>query len=319
MFSLGVLWLALTAGIATLTALPGLPYNVKELVDGPWRLLRAGGVSALLLWLFAVPGLYLDWRAGRPAGERVPGWVRRIEGPGRLVLLQALVLCALALLVFPREAIHDVVGSPTWGMLPGVERFWRFSGLAWLICALLWFAAALPGTRPTASTTSARGRSKVWRARAFLPAVLLSLLWAFVVVVWLAGTDNVVELLRYRGRSWRVGLIALYLLLLFGCALSVARLRSASAGRWLALLGLVVASGPVGYSLLDAALENIIIKYDAVFTAMQFLLSADRENYLPVEALFGRFLLAHHGMLAGIAVLQVSLWSRVGRRLRRFA
>jgi hypothetical protein len=52
---------------------------------------------------------------------------------------------------------------------------------------------------------------------------------------------------------------------------------------------------------------------------MQFLLSADRENYLPVEALFGRFLLAHYGMLAGIAVLQVSLWIRVGGRLKGFA
>ncbi|TCO74294.1 VanZ like protein [Chromatocurvus halotolerans] len=305
--ALGIMVLALVVAVLFVTALPGLPYNLRELVAGPWRLARGIGLVLVLIWLFSLPGIFLEFRASVAWNAVSRASRRHLLGPGRLVLLHAMGLWLLVALVFPRESIHDIVGSPTWGFLPLLELSWRFSGLACLFSAILWFTAAV--ARPVRKGTGLR-------ARAFLPALVLSLAWAYIVVVGLAGTDNIVELLRRGGASWRFVLPSLYLVLLCGCGMSLADLRGASTRRIAVVLALTLVSGPLGYQLLDGGLENIIFKYDAVFTAMQFLLSADRDNYVPVEALYGRFLFAHYFMLLAISALQVSPWLWLARIFR---
>ncbi len=50
-------------------------------------------------------------------------------------------------------------------------------------------------------------------------------------------------------------------------------------------------SVPVGYYLLQTATEEFIFKYDQVFSALQFLLSSNRDNYIASDKLFFRFVI----------------------------
>ena len=64
-----------------------------------------------------------------------------------------------------------------------------------------------------------------------------------------------------------------------------------------------------------AGLETTIIKYDQVFSALQFLLSRDRSHYVGEAELMVRLALALVLLVLGLALLQSLYWRRaVARR-----
>lgn len=276
---------------AVLPRLSGLPYNVRELIvaDAPLR-------SSFLLclaayWIAVVPLLASALLLRRR------GWLSSmllwplLHGTGAFFLLWFAV---------PQEALDDVLGSPVLGWPWQWERLARFIGLfavwsVWLTGALL-----------------LAGRKRLLldrRASAFW--CITALLWlplAYWAVVLEAATDNLVELMAGSGALWAAAILAL--------ALAVFLIAVALAGRWLvgrpsrrggSVFALLLALPPV-YLLVWLGSEAHLVKYQQVFSALQFLLSSDRRHYLDPSLLWMRFALAYCVVALGLLLLQLPFW-----------
>ena len=74
----------------------------------------------------------------------------------------------------------------------------------------------------------------------------------------------------------------------------------AGAGRWV----FAALSIPIGYALLWSGLASEVQKYEASFSALQFLLSADRQHYAGGWELGIRYIVFHAGVVGLIAAAQ---------------
>jgi hypothetical protein len=129
------------------------------------------------------------------------------------------------------------------------------------------------------------------------------------VVVSEAATDNIVELMK-GGGSWLTSLLFWLCLMVFTLtasqlALLATRIRKRALGFSLASL---VCSFPVAFLFLHYATEHNIVKYGKEFSALQFLLSPDRESYVQLPGLLMRYGIAHAGIVFLIAFVQVTFW-----------
>jgi len=59
--------------------------------------------------------------------------------------------------------------------------------------------------------------------------------------------------------------------------------------------------------LLSWGTEQFILKYDTVFSAMQFLLSTDRTHLISGDILRARFFVAHFGLISLVFMAQAPL------------
>jgi len=256
--------------------LDGVPYNVKELFES------RPTISLVLL------GAVLLGSAGmiHAAARAWQLWPYRFAA----LAIPAAWLCGLAVflvlsLAVPTESLDDVVGAPVLAIGATLERSLRFTGLF-----AGPFACWTLGVRMTRGDYS-RG---FWVG---LAAVFALLLASYVVVVPLADTDNLVELLRNSGRSPAVACLPLALML-FGLTSAVtARALEAALDRTFRLLipaaVVLVCSVPVAWQLFVVATNPRLQKYGQVFSARQFLFSPDREHYLDDGPIFFRFALAY--------------------------
>lgn len=287
---------------ALLPRLSVLPYNVRELIvaDAPLR-------SSLLLcvaayWAAAVPLLacaYLLRRRGWLASMLL--WPL-VHGIGAFGLLW---------LAVPQEALDDVLGSPVLGWPWQWERLARFIGLyavwsVWITGALLW---------------AGRKRLQLDR-RATAIWYITALIWlplAYWVVVVEAATDNLVELMADGGAVWAAATLALALaLLLMTVAWSGRWLAGRLSRRWWGAAALLLAM-PVVYALVWLGSEARLLKYQQVFSALQFVLSSDRRHYVDPALLWMRFALAYYGVAFGLLLLQLPFWQLCCRRADRIA
>ena len=260
---------------------PWVPYNVRELFRRD-----VIGLSALLLagtsyWLAVWP----VWLARR----RVSGMHRLWQLPLGLGVYGGLSFLMLYAAV-PEESLHDVVGSPVLG--------W---GGHWEI-ALRWIAlAAIPGTMLyLAAQTARRWRGRKLGTMPFLSAIPV-LAGAFWGVVVQADTDNLIELMATPHLLAFMALCAWLFIVFFSAALIASpaaarqrRLRAVSA------VGLL----PVAALLLSVGLADEINKYDQQFSALQFLLSADRQHYATQTVIWLRYSALHLLVIAALAFLQ---------------
>lgn len=278
---------------------PAMPYNVRELfLPGAGAALTAVGLATALWWLFGLPlALLLQWRQ-RP--ERAL-WL--VPGLPLLGLVGAVPL----LLAVPQESIDDIVGSPVlaWPWL--LETLLRYmalhGGVALALIGAAWLVARIGWRR----SHELLGR---W-------SVVLAL-WAWPlhwVIVDQAATDNLTELMRGGGSlevsaSLFCGLVGLIV-----AASSLAAASIARSGRWRLLLAAFVA-WPLGTWLLWWGSEPMLMKYDKVFSAAQFLLSADRNHYAGGPVLAARFAAASCGLALMVLLLQWPGWQRFAATLR---
>jgi hypothetical protein len=78
--------------------------------------------------------------------------------------------------------------------------------------------------------------------------------------------------------------------------------------RWAIAAAAAVISLPAGYLLLTLGTADRIEKYGSTFSALQFLLSPDREHYASGAAILGLYAFAHALAWAGIALAQLPAW-----------
>ena len=271
-----------------------MPYNVRELVyEGhPFRSLIL--LAALLYWAIGFPVLIARWLA---RGNLY------LLGLPPLVLLHGLVAWVLLRSAVPDESIHDIVGSPVLAWPWDWELLGRFLALF-----SFWSVAATAG-----------GIIAAWR---ILPGAKSALLgwgigacllipFSYYVVVMAASTDNLVELIANNGSVSSFLLIGLAIAeIAFGGTMGALALIPGALWRKTAVVGLVglVMSGILAYAALYLGTEQIIVKYNQVFSALQFLLSSDRSHLAGPKELIIRYAALYGFLIATIVIVQNPLW-----------
>jgi VanZ family protein len=273
---------------------PGVPYNVRELLASEDRIVWPGlAVTAGLLLMFG-GAAYIARLAGasrrRPALGLSAGQLLAVAG-----LLGWLITAGVA-----RESVEDVVGSPVLGVWPAGELWGR---LAVLLLGAVWALAighSVCGARPSRPVLLS---SVSW-------ALLLHGLWIVplwhIVVVEAAATDNLVELMAGGG-----SVIATLSMLLYGTVIAWAAGAALRFHITWAATGFVL-SAVIGYGLLAVGTESVLIKYGRAFSALQFLLSADRDHYASGFTLWTRFFFAHATgvVVAIVGALVATAWNQ---------
>ncbi|MBN9132515.1 MAG: VanZ family protein [Nitrosospira multiformis] len=292
-----VIWVAI-AWVITKSSLT--PYNVRELVyEGhPFRSLLLLGL--LLYWTLGFPVLILQWlmRGGRYLLAFVP-----------LVLLHSLVAWLLVWAAVPTESIHDVVGSPVLGWPWEWELLGRFVALfsIWSVAATM---GSLIGAGHFLENPGTALSGWALGACAIMPV-------AYHVVVREASTDNLVELMADNGSAGAFFLISLAMIILTfagtkaGLAFVVRGKDIIRTAIW------VLVAGVLSYLALYSGLEQVIIKYGQVFSAMQFLLSSDRAQLAGPGELLLRYAVVYFGMVIAIVTVQNPIWHWFTRLLPR--
>ncbi len=280
--------------------LPAVPYNFRELLPAT----GAGMAAALLLAvaIFWLQNSHVVFSA----------WASRQNGRGLLIplwlLAHAAVMTVLIRLSVPIESLHDVVGSPVLGWPEGIEDFLRFMALDVALGLSI-----LGATCIVQFVVRKRSLSLVlfWALSALV--LLPGLHWIIVVQ---AATDNLTELMRNNGNTLSFVLLGLAALALhFSAAMIGASLwddRKRGSRLMLGALAL-----PATYLFLNLGLESTIIKYGRIFSAMQFLLSADRDRYSTGADLAIRYAVSHAALVLAIAGIQASAWRRTLQQHRR--
>lgn len=297
---------ALVAALSLAVHLPGVPYNVRELVAvGPLGLVSSLSLAVSLFLLANGPMVLLG---------RSPLWV--LAAPLALPLMGALCFALLRVGV-PLESIHDVVGSPVlewsweWERLLRFMALWTAIGLQVGLACL--FVAMLLNPR---------------RLPAFVNGLLVTVLLAYPLhwaVVERAATDNLVELMAHQASFWAASCLAFGAV---GVCLAASSLSAlvAEPRRWRSLVPAIGFGALLAPLALLTGLEESVIKYGKVFSALQFLLSTDRTQYVDGLALWMRFVSVLVALVLGLAVLQHVGWRvaasmpsaspRVARRVR---
>ena len=280
----------IAAAIFTTARLPGIPYNVRELIpSGPEGIVSAIGL-ATIVYLFAnSPFLLIRGQYSK----RLLIWFPL------LLLLQGAFMWFLLRLAIPLESIYDIVGSPTFDWPWEWELMFRFVALHQAVSMQIVGATLIVATL-----------QQVKRLPSLLYWFCVSLLLAWPLYIfnieW-AATDNLVELIRDNASFLSCSLIASGILMTCTTGMALGSALSTNKRR-IALLILVGITSVVAAGALYAGLEPVLVKYDKVFSAIQFLLSPDREHYATNTALFSRFGLLYMGISSALAILVMRQW-----------
>ena len=273
---------------------PLTPYNVRELVyEGhPFRSLLL--LSALLYWSAGFPVLIAQWLAR--------GEMYLLSFPP-LVLLHGLIAWVMLWSAVPSEAIHDIVGYPVLAWPWEWEVLGRFLALF-----SLWSVAATAGALVGAWRILPNAKSALL---GWLMGACLLIPFSYYIVVVLASTDNLVELIANNGSVGSFLLIGLAIAeISFGGTKGVLGLIPGAAGkRWAAAW--VLGSGILAYLTLYLGTEQVIIKYGQVFSALQFLLSSDRSHLAQTNELIVRYAALYSFLITAIVMVQYPLWGWV--------
>ena len=159
----------------------------------------------------------------------------------------------------------------------------------------------------------------MFNKQAKIEIIIIWLIWAtllswplYVVVVENAATDNLTELIRDNASFLSCTTLAVGFFAFFtsGSALSNAMAIPTDRRRKLIL---VFASSVIASACFWMGSEEIIVKYGKVFSAWQFILSSDRQNYAGGINLLLRFALAYGLMTWLWAIAQTSSWKQFRR------
>ena len=292
-------WAALTALLAAAGAAPGVPYNVRELFAGPRGFLAAMALPLVGILGAGVPALAVHWIS---AGSR---W--RAALLPLLAATSAVAAFAFLRWTVPVESLWDIVGWPVLGWPGDWEIAARFVALFSTVWMLIAGGAAL--------ALALEPRDRGGSMKAWLPIALPVLALGYVVIVPWAATDNLTELIRDGGGIVGAGLLGGWFLAVGATASLASRTLTGMRGeetggarRWAVAAAAVALSYPVGYLLVMLGTAARIEKYGATFSAMQFLLSPDRDQYASASTLIVLYAIAHTLAWAGIALAQIPAW-----------
>ncbi|AMK75858.1 MULTISPECIES: VanZ family protein [Methylomonas] len=272
-----------------------IPYNVRELFSKEYPIISALGITILIYWCFAYPlfSLMNVVKKGKLEGFFYV----------RFLAIHTLVAWILLRAVVPLESIHDVLGSPILSIPADLELALRFFAL-FGIYSLTSLAATHTALFWVVST------------RELIRLLVLGFFWILLLlpigywgVVIEAATDNLTELMKNNGYSLSVICIGVYFFLIGWLSSSISFLTVFNDTRRVVIVGFIfIISFPLGYQLLSWGTEQFILKYDVVFSAMQFLLSTDRSHLISGDVLRARFFVAHFGLVSLAFISQAPLF-----------
>ncbi len=137
--AIGLTITGFTAGIWLIGQLPGIPYNLQELVAGSNPLIQAILLSGALYALFGLPALI----------------TALARSSIQVMLLLPLLLVAETALLWlflregvPAESIHDILGTPVLEWPWEWEYLFRLSGIVFGFGTMLAGACLLAANRP---------------------------------------------------------------------------------------------------------------------------------------------------------------------------
>lgn len=264
-----------------MTNAPFMPYNVRELLRHDSPALSSLLLAAACYWLAVVP----VWLAR----QNVSAIARLGQLPMGL-LVYAAVAFWLVRGAVPDESLHDLVGSPILSWPGQWELALRWIGLVAAPGALLYLA----------TQTARRIRGRHIGALHFWAAAPVLLLSYWVVVVQ-AATDNLIELVAGpQGVGFWALCAWLYTLFLAAVWLASPRVTAKLATR----VGAALLSLPFAAIFLYFGLAAEINKYGQQFSALQFLLSTDRQHYGSPATLWLRYSILHLLVIAALAFIQ---------------
>ncbi|MDH3980385.1 MAG: VanZ family protein [Gammaproteobacteria bacterium] len=291
----GMTVVGLAFAIWLIGSLPGIPYNLQELVADQNPVMQAVLLSCTLYALFGIPAVI----------------ARLAQLSSRAILILPLLLIAEAAILWlflrsavPAESIHDILGNPVLDWPWEWEYLFRLSGLVigsgvMLAGSCLLTAALLRTER------AAKYRTLVSWAVLSVPLLALS----YWIIVEQAATDNLTELM-VGGGSWQATLFIAMWMVTAGLAGALVSARLATGQLSIPfVVVLVLLSFPAAYGCLRLGLEQEVHKYDQVFSALQFLLSTDRANLASGFELLVRLLIFHYGTVLLVAVFQYPFWA----------
>ncbi len=223
-----------------------------------------------------------------------------------LLLLTSIFVFMLLLISIPGESIHYILGAPIlywswdWGTI--IKYGGSFGRFSILLASILWCLAG---------AFCLSNRTKKGMLQAFYLWLLLSMIvfpLSHYVIIINTGMDNVTELLR-DGGGWLPSLLIFCLLfLLFYTTNLLGSIITGIKRIKVKYVIFFIVSLPISYFLAAAASEEFIIKNGSVFSAMQFLLSPDRTQYVPQKQIYFHYLFAYTLMIISIVWFQLSYW-----------
>jgi len=287
--------LVMTTFLSVASHSSSVPYNIRELIDGDYLLLRAFALSLSMFWCFGFPLFYLSL-----IGERLRPILSFFYG----ICIHSFFAWFLIRLSVPLESIHDIVGSPVLSIPSELEIFIRFFMLFMTLSLALFGGLSLALTQ-----LGLRGKVGVHFFQGSVLALIILPACYWVIVVQ-AATDNLTELMMDNGSSFAVIGFFGYMLLIgmVGSFLSAIIGAKVLTKTLVWTMGLLLVSFPVGYGLLDWATESVILKYGVVYSAMQFLLSPDRVHFVTGSDLFIRFCWANTALILLVCFSQLPFW-----------
>lgn len=246
-----------------------IPYNIRELV-GAGQPGQALMVAAAFFFCFSFWSLWLQHR-------QKPGLLKLLL----LLFVHSQLFYWMLYLAVPLEVLQDIVGASHWAFFPALEMALRFSAFLLMLQLPLLLNAILD----------------YGYKRLLLP--LWIVLWPFALLIWhlivvsYAITDNITELLKEGGVWYGSILLWLWLQSLLLCSHWLSHLLREFNLRIILTRGtLLLTVAYFSFSLISMALESNIYKYNQNFSALQFLLSPDRNNYVPTQQLAINYYLA---------------------------
>jgi hypothetical protein len=281
--------------LAIVVRLPFIPYNLRNLPN-PFHPYAAPVVLAVFAyWTLGAPALTAQWITRSSA--------LRIAFPVIAIFHGVLAWAIVRYAVLP-EMLHKVTGTPIVGWSWEWETLGRFAVLEGALFFILTGAALIVHIR----------RLGAAGIRAWLIWAVLLLPIAFFVVITKAATDNLTELIAGSGSAQGCVTLALWILLNGAYGAAIARgLAMNRRINWSRAV-LVVFAFPVGYLLVRLGTESALFKYGKVFSALQFLLSTDREHYATGLNLAFRYVAFQIVLIAAIALAQYVPWKLVSAR-----
>lgn len=308
-------WTALLSGVLNgFIRIPGLPYNVRELLGSSFSVFDLTLFSLALVWL-GLGGVLVARMADKFRGQFL---ILPL-----LVVLAASISFLLVNASVSGESLRDIVGSPTVWRDAVIKRLWGHEAADFfpmiatrnivdqLEYAIRYIALYSPLVFILAAISAGwlGDKSDGWQTRLRRSAVTFAyglpwlFLCKFVVINW-AGTDNITELIDTQA-LWGAGgalyLLVLLILITF-CATLLAGIRRLSwRDRVLALLFLGI-SVPLSWILAKNGLAAHITKDGLDFSALDFLLGPNRKDLLSETQLQLRWTAVYCGLCILLAV-----------------
>lgn len=282
----------LAAGLLIISYSSLIPYNIRELVikDSPF-------ISSFLFSLFTC------WSFGGAA------WIAylfsKVREKALFFILSGIchggVAWVLLRSAVPMESIHDIVGAPILFWPLEFEMIGRFLALYFMVTYTA-ALSALIGLRVL------MGNKNSVLLKYFAYGIGFCFISHFIVVEK-ASTDNLTELMAEGGTLFSSFLLGLFLLVLFSVATLFAIM---TATKKYNLKNITIPSFflsfPFAFLLFYTASAKSIVKYKQNFSALQFLLSPDRNHFVEMPELIVRYAIAHAGIVFLIALIQIPFW-----------